>query len=186
MHPACVGLEVVNAATNEVLQEVPPTAAKLWINLQGGQAVYVRAAGRGEFKAEPMSGIVHLEPLPQTQWTLRKEESGSLVAGPIPLAEQEERLTGSAEVEVRTFAGVRHIRLPAFELSYTPAPLRVECTFADPRDGALGGRAAPAASDDLRLPGVRPVLEPDPRALPRDPRRACTSGPSICGPGRRR
>ena len=139
VHPACVGLEVVSAATNEVLQDVPPTAAKLWIDLQGGQQVFLRVAAKGEFKVEPMSGIVHLEPLPESQWTLRKQDNGSLMTDPIPLTEQEERLTGSVEVEVRTFAGVRHLRLPAFELAYTPAPMRVECTFADTREALWVG-----------------------------------------------
>ena len=139
VHPACVGLELVSAATNEVLREVPPQGAKLWIDTQGGQELYVRLVARGEMQVEPMGGTINLEPLPQSPWTLRKQDNGSLIAGPIQLAEREERLTGSAEVEVRTFAGVRHLRLPAFELTYTPAPLRLACSFTDPREALWVG-----------------------------------------------
>ena len=105
----------------------------------GRTAGVFRVAAKGEFKVEPLSGIVHLEPLPESRWTLRKQDNGSLMTEPIPLTEQEERLTGSVEVEVRTFAGVRHLRLPAFELAYTPAPMRVECTFTDPREALWVG-----------------------------------------------
>jgi hypothetical protein len=72
------------------------------------------------------------------------------------LAEQEEQLTGSAEMDVRTFAGVRHLRLPTFELTYTPAPLRVACGFADPREALWVGELH-------RQPvtiSVAPVFEP--------------------------
>lgn len=139
VHPACVGLEVVNAATNEVLQEVPTTTGKLRIDLQGGQEVYLRVTGRGETKVEPLSGSVSLTPLEQSPWTWRKQDNGELIVGPIRLAEQEERLTGSAQVEVRTFAGVRQFRLPTFELAYTPAPLHIACTFTDPREALWVG-----------------------------------------------
>jgi hypothetical protein len=139
VHPECVGLEVVSAATNDVLQAASPTATKLRIDSQGGQEVYFRLAGKGEFKVEPLAGVVRLEPLPQTQWPLRKDDNGNLVTGPIPLIEREERLTGSVEVEVRTFAGVRRIRLPAFELTYAPAVTRLACTFTDPREALWVG-----------------------------------------------
>jgi hypothetical protein len=139
VHPACAGLELVNAATGEGLRDLPPTAAKLRINVQGGQEVCLRVAGRGEMKVEPMAGVVHLEGLPQNEWTLQKKDNGDLITGPIPLAEREERLTGTADVEVRTFAGIRHLRLPTFELTYTPAPMRVACTFADPREALWVG-----------------------------------------------
>jgi hypothetical protein len=139
VHPECVSLEVVSAATNDVLRVVPATATKLQIDSQGGQEVYFRLAGKGEFKAELLSGVLHLEPLPQTQWTLRKDDNGHLVTGPIPLIEREERLTGSVDVEVRTFAGVRHLRLPAFELAYAPALTRLACTFTDPREALWVG-----------------------------------------------
>ena len=139
VHPECVSLEVVSAATNDVLQVASPTATKLQIDSQGGQEVYFRIGGKGEFKVEPLSGILHLEPLPQTQWVLRKDDNGHLITGPIPLIEREERLTGSVEVEVRTFAGVRHLRLPAFELTYAPALTRLACTFTDPREALWVG-----------------------------------------------
>jgi len=139
VYPECAVLEIVNAATDEVLQSVPATVAKVQIDAPGGQEVCFRIAGKGEFQVEPLSGAVRLEPLPQTQWTLRKDDSGRLIAGPIPLVEREERLTGSAEVEVRTFAGVRQLRLPAFELTYASAPIRVECTFTDPREALWVG-----------------------------------------------
>ena len=45
VHSECVSIKVVNAATNEVLGEVPPAAgATLNIALQGGQDVYLRIA----------------------------------------------------------------------------------------------------------------------------------------------
>ncbi len=54
----------MNAATNEVLGEVPPAAeATLNVDLPGGQDVYFRVSGKGEFKVEPQSGVLHLEPL---------------------------------------------------------------------------------------------------------------------------
>ncbi len=139
VHPECVSLEVVSVATNDVLQVASPTATKLQIDAQGGQEVYFRITGKGEFKVEPLSGVLHLEPLPQTQWTLRKDDHGNLITGPIPLIEREERLTGSADVEVRTFAGVRHICLPVFELAYAPALTRLACTFTDPREALWVG-----------------------------------------------
>jgi len=139
VHPECVVMEVVSAATNDVLRVVPPTATKLHLDSQGGQEVYFRISGKGEFKVEPMSGVLHLEPLPQTQWVLRKDDNGNLITAPIPLIEREERLTGAVEVEVRTFAGVRHIRLPPFELTYAPALTRLTCTFTDSREALWVG-----------------------------------------------
>ncbi len=139
VHPECVGLEIVDAATNGVLLEAPATATQFPISARGGQEIYLRISGRGEFKAEPLSGVVQLQPLPQSPWTLRKEDSGRLVTGPIRLTEQEQRLTGSVHVEVRTFAGIRHVRFPAFEMTYTPAPLRLECAFADGREALWVG-----------------------------------------------
>jgi hypothetical protein len=139
VHPECVSLELVSAATNDVLRVVPPTATKIRIDSQGGQEVYFRIAGKGEFKVEPLSGVLHLEPLPQTQWPLQKDDKGHLTTGPIPLIEREERLTGSVELDVRTFAGVRHIRPPAFELTYAPAVTRLACTFTDPREALWVG-----------------------------------------------
>lgn len=139
VHPECVGMEVVSAATNDVLQVAPPTATKLQIDSQGGQEVYFRISGKGEFKGEPLSGVVRLEPLPQTQWVLRKDDNGHLITGPIPLIEREERLTGAVEVDVRTFAGVRHICFPPFELTYAPALTRLACTFTDPREALWVG-----------------------------------------------
>jgi hypothetical protein len=140
VHSECVSIKVVNAATDEVLAEVPPTAGTtVNLSLQGGQDVYFRIAGKGEFKVEPMSGSLFLEPLDQTEWTLRKEDRGSLLAGPVRLIEREERLIGRADLDVRTHAGVRHIRLPRFELAYPPAPMRIECKFTDPREALWVG-----------------------------------------------
>lgn len=138
VHSECVGMQVVSAR-DEVLQEVPPVAATVRVDVQGGQQVYFRAFGKGEFKVEPLSGVLHLEPLSQTQWPLQKDADGNLITSLVPLVEREERLTGWAEVDVRTFVGVRHIRLPKFELAYTPAPMRVECTFTDPREALWVG-----------------------------------------------
>ncbi len=139
VHPECVSLELVSAASNDVLRVAPPTATKLQIDSQGGQQVYFRISSKGEFQVEPLSGVLHLEPLPQTQWVLRKDDNGNLVTAPIPLIEREERLTGSIEVEVRTFAGVRRIRPPAFELTYAPALTRLACTFTDAREALWVG-----------------------------------------------
>jgi hypothetical protein len=139
VHPECVSLEVVSAVSNDVLRVAPPTATKLQIDSQGGQQVYFRICGKGEFKVEPLSGILHLEPLPQTQWALRKDDNGNLITAPIPLIEREERLTGSVAVEVRTFAGVRRICPPAFELTYAPALTHLTCTFTDSREALWVG-----------------------------------------------
>ena len=140
VHSECVSIKVVNAATDEVLAEVPPTAgATVNLGLQGGQDVYFRIAGKGEFKVEPMSGTLFLEPLTQTEWTLRKDDQGNLLAGPVRLIEQEERLVGRADLDVRTHAGVRHIRLPRFDLAYPPAPMRIESKFTDPREALWVG-----------------------------------------------
>jgi hypothetical protein len=139
VHAECVGLEIVNAATNQVLQAVPPVAGPVRLEAQGGQQVYFRASGKGEFNVETLSGVLHLEPLELAQWSLRKDDQGRLVTEPVSLVEREEQLTGWAEVDVRTFAGVRHIQLPRFEMVYAPAPLRVECTFTDPREALWVG-----------------------------------------------
>jgi hypothetical protein len=139
VHPECVGLEVVDAATNQVLLAAPATATRLPLDARGGQDVYLRISAQGEFKAEPLSGVVQLQPLPQSPWTLQKDDRGRLVTGPIRLIEQEDRLTGLVNVEVRTFAGIRHVRFPTFELTYTPAPLRLECAFADGREALWVG-----------------------------------------------
>lgn len=139
VHAECVGLEVVNAVTDQVLQEVPPAAGQIHISSQGGQRVYFRASGKGEFNVEPLSGVLHVEPLSQTEWSLVKDDDGKLVTERIDLVEREEVLRGWAEVDVRTFAGVRHIELPKFEMAYVPAPLRVECTFTDPREALWVG-----------------------------------------------
>ncbi len=138
VHSECLGMQVMGAR-DEVLQEVPPVAATVRVDARGGQRVYFRAFGKGEFNVEPLSGMLHLEPLSQTQWPLQKDADGNLITSLISLVEQEERLTGWAEVDVRTFVGVRHIRLPKFELTYTPAPMRVECTFTDPREALWVG-----------------------------------------------
>ncbi len=140
VHSECVGVHVVNAATNEVLGDVPPTAeATLNVELPGGQDVYFRISGKGEFKVEPQSGVLHLEPLAQADWSLRKDDQGSLVTGPVRMVEAEERLVGRAELEVRTQAGVRRICLPRFNLAYLPAPLRIACRFTDTRDALWVG-----------------------------------------------
>jgi hypothetical protein len=140
VHSECVGVQVVNAATNEVLGEVPSAAdATLPVELSGGQDVYFRVYAKGEFKVEPQSGGFHLEPLSQSDWPLRKDDQGNLVTGAVPLVEGEERLVGRAELEVRTQAGVRRIHLPRFHLAYPPAPLRIECRFTDTRDALWVG-----------------------------------------------
>ena len=140
VHSECVGISVVDAAANEVLREVPPTAgATVNISLQGGRAVYFRFSGKGEFEVEPLSGVLHLEPLSQTDWPLRSDDQGNLLAGPVRLIEREEQLAGWAELEVRTHVGVRRILLPRFDLVYPPAPMRIECTFTDPRQALWVG-----------------------------------------------
>ncbi len=132
-HSECVGLEIVDAATDQSLREVPPAAGQVRIDSQGGQQVYFRMSGKGEFDVELLSGVLHLEPLTRADWSLNKDEAGKLVSGRVDLVERDESLRGWAEADVRTFAGVRHIQLPRFEMVYVPAPLRVECTFTDPR-----------------------------------------------------
>ena len=140
VHSECVSIKVVNAANEEVIAEVPPAAgATVNLNLQGGQDVYFRIAGKGEFNVEPLSGTLFLEPLDQTDWILRKADQGSLVAGPVRLIEREERLIGRADLNVRTHAGVRHIRLPRFQVAYPPAPMRIESRFTDPREALWVG-----------------------------------------------
>jgi hypothetical protein len=136
----CVSIKVVKAATGEVLAEVPPAAgATVNLGLQGGQDVSFRIAGKGDFNVEPLSGTLFLEPLDQTDWTLKKDDQGNLSAGPVRLIEREERLVGHADLDVRTQAGVRHIRLPRFSLAYPPAPMRIECKFTDPREALWVG-----------------------------------------------
>ncbi len=152
VHAECVGLQVVRAATDEVLQEAPPTAGTVHINLPGGQQIYFQVCSRGEFNVEPLSGTLYLEPLAQTRWPLRKDNKGNLATSLIQLAEREERLTGWAEVEVRTFAGVRHLRLPAFELVYPPAPMRFECAFTDTREALWVGEYHKQALDISAFP----------------------------------
>ena len=167
VHSECVSIKVVNAATDEVLGEVPPAAgATLNIDLQGGQDVYLRVSSKGEFKVEPLPGVLHLEPSSQTDWPLRQDEQGNLLAGPIRLVEQEERLIGSAELEVRTHVGVRRIRLPRFELAYPPAPMRIECRFTDLRRGAVGGRVPQAAAGHHGVSGLQPVAGRDLAPIP--------------------
>lgn len=140
VHSECVGTTVVDAATNAALQEVPPTAgAAVAIDLQGGRDVYFRISGKGEFKAQPLSGVLHISPLPQTEWPLRKDDQGNLLAGPVRLIEREEQLAGWAELEVRTHVGIRRILLPRFDLVYQPAPIRIECRFTDPREALWVG-----------------------------------------------
>jgi hypothetical protein len=140
VHSECVGIRVVSAATGELLGEVPPTAAAtLNIDVPGGHDVQFQIVGKGEFKVTPLAGTLHLEPLTQTAWPLRADERGSLMVGPVRLVEQEERLTGWAELDVRTHAGVRRIRLPRFDLAYRPAPMRIACTFTDPREALWVG-----------------------------------------------
>lgn len=140
VYSECVSVKVANAATNQVLAEVPPTAgATVRLSLQGGRDVYLRIGSKGEFKVEPLSGTLFLEPLDQTDWPLRKDDQGNLVAGPVRLVEREERLIARADLDVRTPAGVRHIRLPRFNLAYPPAPMRIECRFTDSRDALWVG-----------------------------------------------
>lgn len=140
VHSECVGVQAVNAATNQVLGEVPSTAdATLNVELPGGQDVYFRVSGKGEFKVSPQAGVLHLEPLSQTDWSLRTDNQGNLVTDAVHLVEGEERLVGRAELEVRTQAGVRRIHLPRFNLAYPPAPLRIECRFTDTRDALWVG-----------------------------------------------
>ena len=133
VHSECVGLQVVNA-DDEVLQTVPPDGAEVPIDARGGQQIYFRTQPKGEFDIELLSGTLHLEPLSRTEWPLREDAEGNLITRPVPLVEREQRLTGWAEIDVRTFAGVRRFRLPTFELAYAPAPLRIECEFADARE----------------------------------------------------
>ena len=140
VHSECVGISIIDAATDKVLQEVPPAAgATVNINLQGGHEVSFRISGKGEFKVEPLSGVLHLEPLPQSDWPLRKDDQGSLVTGPVQLIEREEQLIGRAELEVRTHVGIRRILLPRFDLVYLPAAMRIECRFTDPREALWVG-----------------------------------------------
>jgi hypothetical protein len=139
VHSECVGVKVMDAITDQVLQEVPPVAGQVRIESQGGQRVYFQIAGKGEFNIEPLSGVLHLEPLPQTQWPLHKDADGQLITDRIDLVEREEGLAGWVEVDVRTFAGVRHLQLPKFEMAYSPAPLRMVCTFTDPREALWVG-----------------------------------------------
>ena len=139
VHSECVSMQAVSVATDQVLREVPPIPATVPIDSEGGQEVYFRVVGRGEFNVEPLSGVLYLEPLSQTAWPLRKDEGGNLITGPITLVEREERLTGWAQVDVQTFVGVRHIQLPLFELTYAPAPLRVETAFTDSREALWVG-----------------------------------------------
>ncbi|MEN6575621.1 MAG: vWA domain-containing protein [Phycisphaerales bacterium] len=140
VHSECVGISIVDAATNAVLQEVPPTpGATVNIDMPGGRDVYFRISGKGEFKVEPLSGVLRLSPLSQTDWPLRKDDQGSLLAGPIRLIEREEQLVAWAELEVRTHVGIRRILLPRFDLVYQPAPMRIECRFTDSREALWVG-----------------------------------------------
>ncbi len=140
VHAECVGISIVDAVANEVLGEVPPTAdATVNVDLQGGREVDFRISGKGAFKVEPLSGVLHLEPLSQVDWPLRKDEQGNLLTGPIRLIEREERLVGRAELEVRTDVGIRRILLPRFDLVYLPAPMWIECKFTDPREALWVG-----------------------------------------------
>jgi hypothetical protein len=86
-----------------------------------------------------MSGVLHVEPLAQTSWTFEKDDQDSLIAGPMELPEGEVQISGWAEAQVETSAGVMPFRLPRFELAYGPAPVRVECTFTDPRQALWVG-----------------------------------------------
>jgi hypothetical protein len=140
VHSECVGVSVVNAASSKALAEVPPTAgATVNLDLHGGQEVDFRITGKGQFKVEPLSGVLHLERLSQTDWPMRKDDQGNLLAGPVSLIEREERLVGWAELDVRTDAGIRRIVLPRFDLVYSPAPMRIESRFTDTRDALWVG-----------------------------------------------
>ncbi|UCD52209.1 MAG: VWA domain-containing protein [Phycisphaerales bacterium] len=130
VHPACVGIDILSAA-EETLGTLPETSETLSVDTEGGRQVYFRAAPRGTFDAEPLSGAVHLAPLSQTRWAFGEGADGTLDTTLIGLPEGEEQLTGRAEVEVRTSLGIRQFRLPDFELTYRPAPVRFECTFGD-------------------------------------------------------
>jgi len=130
VHPACVGIDVLSAA-DERLGTLPETAEALSVDIEGGQRISFRAASRGPFDAEPLSGAVHLAPLPQTRWAFDEGADGALATALVDLPKGEEQLTGWAEVEVRTSLGVRQFRLPDFDLIYRPAPVRFECAFGD-------------------------------------------------------
>ena len=59
--------------------------------------------------------------------------------------------------------------LPAFELTYAPAPTRLACTFTDTREALWVGELHRQSLIDLGVSGFRPVPEPDPGSLPRGP-----------------
>lgn len=130
IHPACVGIDILDAA-DRTLGELPGASEALALDIEGGRQVYFRAAARGVFNAEPMSGTLHLALLSQPTWGLRKNANDDVATGLLGLPEGEERLRGWADVKVQTPLGVREFRLPDFELVYQPAPMRIDCTFGD-------------------------------------------------------
>ncbi|HNY79264.1 MAG: vWA domain-containing protein [Sedimentisphaerales bacterium] len=138
VHPPCVRLSAVGAS-GEVLGSVSDLSEPLSINLHGGQSVAFRLAPEGTSGAKPLSGTLHVEPLAQTSWTFEKDDQDNLLAGPMELPEGEMQISGWAEAQVETSAGVMPFRLPRFELAYGPAPVRVECAFTDPRQALWVG-----------------------------------------------
>lgn len=133
VYQPCVGVDILSADDDAGLGELPEASGVVSLDAEGGKDVYFRVTARGSFNARPRAGVLHLAPLDQEEWILRKDASDDLSTGSVRLPEDEDHLTAWARLEVDTPAGLRQFRLPDYELAYRPAPLRVECTFGEPR-----------------------------------------------------
>ncbi|MHC4520593.1 MAG: vWA domain-containing protein, partial [Planctomycetota bacterium] len=132
VYRACVGVDILSA-DDVGLGELPEASGSVSLDAEGGKDVYFRVTPRGSFNARPGAGVLHLTPLEQGEWVLRKDANNDLSTGLVRLPEDEDHLTAWAQLEVGTPAGLRQFRLPDYELVYRPAPLRIECTFGEPR-----------------------------------------------------
>lgn len=138
VQPPCISLSALESS-GEVLGSLSDRPDPLAIALHGGGQVSFRLSPQGRSGAKPISGTLHLEPLTQTDWVFRKDTAADLATESIELPEDEERISGWAEVQVETSSGVLPFRLPRFELVYQPAPVRIECAFGEPREALWAG-----------------------------------------------
>ncbi len=138
VQPPCVSMSVRDGS-GQVLGSLSNRSDALAIELHGGQQVAFHVSAEGRSGAKPVSGTVYLEPMTQRERALAKETETDLVTEAVELPKGYERLSGWAQVQVETPAGVRPFRLPRFALAYQAAPVEVTCAFSEPREALWVG-----------------------------------------------
>ncbi len=138
VQPPCVSMSVRDGS-GQVLGSLSNRSEPLAVELHGGQEVTFDVSAEGRSGAKPVSGTVHLEPMAQRERALATETETNLATDAVELPKGYERISGWAQVQVETPAGVRPFRLPRFALTYQAAPVERTCVFSEPREALWAG-----------------------------------------------